>query len=143
MRIPKLLMSLSMAIAPAAVSAQAPFILPTDPRYSAASEYLKRIVTDSLRDAESARMGQVIVCSYTPDLKVGIVRVNAKNAYGGYTGYKTFVAFDNSEIRQALSVKENPYGAEEFTEQRAILSLLKACAPVVKAYDETRASSDE
>jgi hypothetical protein len=113
--------------------------MPTDPQYRQASAYLESIIRDSLRDPESARFGQMIVCSYSPEYKVGIVRVNARNAYGGYAGYATMVAFENAQVRQAMQVRENPYGADQFQEQRAILAVLEACRPVVSAYDTARA----
>lgn len=47
-------------------------------------------VRDALRDPESARFSEMEVVEYEPGSRAVCGEVNAKNAYGGYTGDKRF-----------------------------------------------------
>jgi hypothetical protein len=60
----------------------------------------KRAVTNSLKDPESAEFKNVYA-NYTDGY--GVVAcgyVNAKNSFGGYTGYKAFVSSGQSVIME-------------------------------------------
>ena len=131
----KLLMSFFALTISASAIAQIPtYILPNSKKYAAAKTHFIGIVKANLKDAESARFGPVIVCAWLPDLKLGLVNVNAKNSYGAYTGYKIGSVLDDGNTKGVIFLNPHPVGPEQFKEQRALLSALDACEPAIQAY---------
>jgi hypothetical protein len=99
------------AAAVAAVSIEAPAAgkakvkdAPVDPRASTI-QAAEDAVRASLRDPDSARFGNVWFIERSGAVCGGI---NAKNAYGGYTGENRFVVKDGAVVID--SVDENEHG---------------------------------
>jgi hypothetical protein len=57
-------------------------------------ERAKKVVAEAMRDPESTKFRDVV--AYTKNGVCG--EVNAKNAYGGYVGYKKFIVTTNGTI---------------------------------------------
>lgn len=72
---------------------------------AAAIENAKKAIADSLKDPSSAQFRNVRIVKYG-DGSVVCGEVNGKNSYGGYVGFKTFVAGTSSgEIANIRSGK--------------------------------------
>jgi hypothetical protein len=113
-------------------------LLPSDKGYTQAATYLRKIVVESLRDPDSAKIKEIVVCAFRPDIKVGIMDVNARNGFGGYSGFNIAIAVEHKETRRTLYVNLNPSGREELDEQREVAQLLKACDGAIKEYDAAK-----
>ncbi|MEE2915740.1 MAG: hypothetical protein VYB32_01560 [Pseudomonadota bacterium] len=80
----------------------------------------KQIVAESLRDPDSAQFRSVRKCTKAQGIAG---EVNAKNAYGGYTGYQRFILLGRN-----LTVLIAGEGAERFNEAEG------KCAPKDNAF---------
>lgn len=78
----------------------------------------KRAVADRMFDPESTRIRDIKLQPFE-DGYVICGQVNAKNRYGAYTGYKTFVA-STSEV----SVRD---GTEDMYDDLALIMVLYSC----------------
>ena len=93
------------------------------------------IAKGNLKDPDSAKIGSVIICGWLPDTKVALVNVNAKNSFGGYTGYKIGGVIDSKGTQGVIFINPNPSSAAENESQRALLNILDACKPALEAYN--------
>ncbi|HEX8012474.1 MAG TPA: hypothetical protein VF814_16310 [Casimicrobiaceae bacterium] len=102
---------------------------------TATAERLKRLaqarLIDSLKDPESARFKGVDyvrgVCDEGAyDIVCGMV--NARNSYGGYTGFKTWAYIADKEVWWIVSTE-----SQVLRELQAALDATKLCAKAPKA----------
>jgi hypothetical protein len=129
-----LLLPLIGAISSAAFAQSPTYLLPSDKRYPAAKAHFIAITKANLKDADSAKIGSVIICAWLPDVKLALLNVNAKNSFGAYTGYKIGSVLDDGTNKGVIFINSNPAGPDEFRDQRALLSALQACDPAMEAY---------
>ena len=113
-----------------------PYLLPSDSRYPAAKAHMIAIARAELKDADSARIGSVIICGWLPDTKVALVNVNARNSFGAYVGFKIGGVIDSNGTQGVIFINPRPSNAEESESQRALLDILDACKPALAAYKE-------
>ena len=80
-----------------------------------AIEEAKRIAAYDLRDPESAKFRKVHRCSSDKSMVWG--ELNAKNAFGAYTGYKFFVVANG-----------NKYDAENDVHLEEFMAIMNRCS---------------
>ena len=63
----------------------------------------KHVVLGSLKDPDSAKFGEMVLVD---DGKGACVEVNAKNGFGGYTGYQQAILMNYERINLGWRVKD-------------------------------------
>ncbi|MDP3784174.1 MAG: hypothetical protein Q8Q79_14820, partial [Sphingopyxis sp.] len=96
------------------------YMLPSDKRYPAAKAHVIAIAKEGLKDADTAKIGSVIICAWLPDAKMALVNVNAKNSYGAYTGFKIGGVLDDGQTKGVIFINPNPNRPEEYRDQKAL-----------------------
>jgi hypothetical protein len=99
-------------------------------------EKAKQKIADDLRDPDSAKFRKLFVSSFTNDKGVTYFylcgEINAKNAMGGYVGYRNFAAYDSGAL---MDLGQDTGAKTVSAVQQQMFDLLypKACSNKLKA----------
>ena len=67
------------------------------------------------------------ICAYSPKLKMAVVKVNAKNAFGGYTGFRSGLVMEKEGVGTVVFSDTNSDDVNELQLQISTGQLAMSC----------------